>query len=66
MIKDFIVNKQPVLVSGLVTWLSTALASYGLHLDAQGVVFVTTFVGFVVSWLARSVVWSQHTLDKQS
>lgn len=65
MLKDFIVNKQPVMVSALVTWLTTVAATYGLHFDDKGVVLLTATVGFVVSWLARSVVWSQHTLNNQ-
>lgn len=64
-VRDFIIKKQPVMVSGVVTWLTTTGAAYGLHLDAKGVVLLTTGVGFVVSWLARSVVWSQHTLDQE-
>ncbi len=64
IVKEYIVKKQPVMVAAIVTWLTGVGANFGLHLEPQGVVLVTGAVGFVVSWLARSVVWSQHTLDK--
>ncbi len=61
---DFIFNKQPVMVAALVTWLTGLAATYGLHFDAQGTLLLTGVVGFVVSWIAHSVVWCAHSLDK--
>jgi uncharacterized membrane protein (DUF441 family) len=63
-IKNFVVNRQAVISAWVVSMIITWTAKQGLELSADQVLWVTTVVTAVLSWLARNVVYSAASVDQ--
>lgn len=63
MIRDYIENREAVLVASVLAFVVNQADQIGISIDGQAYLWLSAGLTAAIAWFARSRVWSAATLD---